>query len=124
MIRACLAVTLALVALPLAAADKADQTKVNAVAREVEGLQGSWLFKIKSKGIVDGVEKEISGEGKIIISSVGFHLFFRKDGEYQEFSKGLFKIDPTTAPKSIDFQPSVTGDMWGWQIKVKPKTGG
>jgi peptide/nickel transport system substrate-binding protein len=26
--------------------------------------------------------------------------------------------------KSIDFQPSVTGDMWGWQIKVKPKTGG
>ena len=22
--------------------------------------------------------------------------------------------------KSIDFKPPVSGDMWGWQIKVKP----
>ena len=85
----------------------ADQVKENAVARDVEALQGSWLFILQSKEVVDGVEKELTAQGRIIITHVGFHMFIRRDGEYREYSKGLFKIDTTTTPKSIDFQPFV-----------------
>ena len=106
MIRPSLLVIIAALATPLAAADKPDQLKQTAVARDVEALQGSWLFVLQTKYLKDGVEKAKTLQGKIIITNVSYHLFFLlKDGGYRNYTRGVLTIDPAARPRSIDFKP-------------------